>query len=145
MICNFYYLINWKKKIFICPRLFYGQLCANYENSSAQFRQAEEIRLKQPQLSGSNLIYQILHGQCHIWDLYVLGLKSNFFCKKPTTKYSKPWTRDSQCQDEYCSLAETTQNAPTFFGQICLPKPKSFNEKRLHWAYVVRESQYFIA
>ena len=104
MICNFYYLINGKTKLFICPRLFYGQLCANYENSSAQFRQAEEIRLKQPQLSGSNLIYQILHGQCHIWDLYVLGLKSNFFCKKPTTKYSKPWTRDSQCQDGCCSF-----------------------------------------
>ena len=49
-----------------------------------------------------------------IWDLYVLGWKSKIFFVKNPTKYSKPWTRDSQCQDGYCSLAENTQNAPTY-------------------------------
>jgi hypothetical protein len=27
-------------------------------------------------------IFQILYGQYHIWDLYVLGLKTNVFCRK---------------------------------------------------------------
>jgi hypothetical protein len=50
----------------------------------------------------------------------------SFFVKKPTT-YSKPWTSDSEVQDGYC------KNAPTFFGPICLPKPKSlgFSKKKL--------------
>ena len=38
------------------------------------------------------------------------------------------------------SSAENTPNAPEFISPICLPKPKSsgFQEKRLHWASVVR-------
>ena len=38
------------------------------------------------------------------------------------------------------SLAVNTQNAPEFICPICLHKPKAldFNEKRLHWASVVR-------
>ena len=57
------------------------------------------------------------------------------FVKKTPTKYSKPWTRDSQCQDGYSSLAE---NAPTFFGPICLLKPKSlgFSKKSSVWVSV---------
>ena len=37
-------------------------------------------------------------------------------------------------------LAETTPDAPKFICPNCLPKPKvlDFNEKRLHWASVVR-------
>ena len=37
-------------------------------------------------------------------------------------------------------LAQNTQNTPELIYQICLPKPKSsgFQEKRLHWASVVR-------
>ena len=38
------------------------------------------------------------------------------------------------------SSAENTPNAPEFISPICLPKPNSsgFQEKRLHWASVVR-------
>ena len=36
-------------------------------------------------------------------------------------KCFRPETR----QYGYCSLTENTQNAPAFFGIICLPKPKS--------------------
>ena len=37
-------------------------------------------------------------------------------------------------------LAENTPNAPEFIYPICVLKPKGldFNEKRLHWAFVVR-------
>ena len=27
-------------------------------------------------------IYQILYGQCHIWDIFGLGLKIKVFCRK---------------------------------------------------------------
>ena len=60
-----------------------------------------------------------------------------FFVKKQT-KYSKPWTRYSQCLNGFCRLAENTQNAPTFFGPICLPKPKrlGFLKKTSVWVSV---------
>ena len=58
-------------------------------------------------------ISQILYGQYHIWELYVLGLKSKVFFCKTTTTYLKPWTSYSQGQDGYCSLAENAENAPT--------------------------------
>ena len=37
-------------------------------------------------------------------------------------------------------LAENTPNAPEYTCPICVLKPKGldFNEKRLHWAFVVR-------
>ena len=40
------------------------------------------------------------------------------------------------------SLAKNTLNAPEFICPICLPNPKvlDFNEKRFHWASVVRDS-----
>jgi hypothetical protein len=44
------------------------------------------------------------------------------------------------------SSVENTPNAPEFICTICLPKPKSyFNEKRLHWASVVRGLIHFEA
>jgi hypothetical protein len=38
------------------------------------------------------------------------------------------------------SLAENIPKAPEFICPICLPEPKvlDFNEKRFHWASVVR-------
>ena len=43
------------------------------------------------------------------------------------------------------SLAKNTPNAHEFICPICLPKPKAlkFNEKRLHWASVVRALDIF--
>ena len=42
------------------------------------------------------------------------------------------------------SSAENTPNAKEVICPICLPKPKGldFNEKRLHWASVVRGCMY---
>jgi leucyl-tRNA synthetase len=39
-------------------------------------------------------------------------------------------------------LVESTQNAPEFICPNCLPKSKNFDEKRLHWASVVRVTGY---
>ena len=65
-------------------------------------------------------ISQILYCQYHIWDLYVLGLKTKVFCtKKKTTKM------DKELAVPRCSLAENTPNVPKTVGSICLPKPKS--------------------
>ena len=71
--------------------------------------------------------------------MYVLCLKTKNFCVYKTTKYSKLWTRDSQCQDGCCSLAENTPNAPQIFAPIRLPKPKSlgFSKKSSLWMSVV--------
>ena len=42
--------------------------------------------------------------------------------------------------------AKNTPNASKFICPICLPKPKSvgFQEKRLHWASVVRSPNHFL-
>ena len=120
MICNFYYLINWKQYLFICPRLFYGQLCATYENSSAQFRQAEEIRVKQPQLSGSNLIYYyVSHG------LRTPGEEIAFTARPKINSHSQ--------------ILRYGRNI------FCLPhRPKfsDFFDLCLHWVSVVRDVSY---
>ena len=55
----------------------------------------------------------------------------SFFCKKT----DQPWTRDSQCQDEYRSMTENTQNAPHISAQFVCPSPKvwDFWKKALSW------------
>jgi hypothetical protein len=72
-------------------------------------------------------LLQILYDQYLILGalgsyIYVLDLKTKFFCRKK----NHPWTRDSQCQNRANSLAEKTPNASKNFSPICLPKPKSF-------------------
>ena len=67
---------------------------------------------------------QILYGQYHILELYVLDLITKVFCRKKT-RYIFSWTRDSQCQNSAYSLAKITPNASKHFSPICLPKPKS--------------------
>ena len=55
-------------------------------------------------------ISQIIYEQYHIWDIYVLGLKTKVFVGK-TTKSLFPWTREPQWQNSADSLAENTLNA----------------------------------
>ena len=73
------------------------------------------------------LVIAISQNQYHIWELF--GSYLGVICFRPKIKsFCKnhgQGTEDSQGQDGYCSLAENTQNATTFFGPICLPKPKS--------------------
>ena len=69
------------------------------------------------------LVIAISQNQYHIWELF--GSYLGVICLRPKIKsFCKnhgQGTEDSQGQDGYCSLAENTQNVPTFFGQICLP------------------------
>ena len=81
----------------------------------------------------------------------IFGIYLDFICFRPEiqsffwkkNKYSKTWTRDLKCQDGYCSLAENTQNAPTCFDQICLPKTKSLGKKAFGCPSVLQIIYYF--
>ena len=50
-------------------------------------------------------ISQIIYEQYHIWDIYVLSLKTKVFVGK-TTKSLFPWTREPQWQNSADSLAK---------------------------------------
>jgi hypothetical protein len=56
-------------------------------------------------------ISQSLKGKYHIWDIYVLGLKTKFFCRK-NNQFHFP-------------IDTNTPNAPKLISPICLSKPKS--------------------
>ena len=79
----------------------------------------------------ANIILGIYLG--FIWDLYVLGLKSKVFFVKNNNQIFK--TLDKRLTVRRCSLAENTQNAPTFFGPICLPV-WDFWKKSSRWVSV---------
>ena len=51
----------------------------------------------------------------------VIGLKSKVFVRT----VDKGLRTHRAKMGKYCSLAENTQNATTFFDPICLSKPKS--------------------
>ena len=59
--------------------------------------------------------------------------------------YWKTWTRDSHSSTKMGAdkLAETTQMPQNLSAQIGRPSPKvwDFDEKRLHWASVVRAGE----
>ena len=77
------------------------------------------------------------HSQINIWDV---DIKDQVFVEIMVEYYGKHGQGIHCTQMGADSSAENTPNAPEFMSPICLPKPKSsgFQEKRLHWASVVR-------
>ena len=58
--------------------------------------------------------------------IFVKNSLSAVYLILKTTKYSKPWTRDSQCQDWYC-LAKISKMPLHFSAQV--QKPKIFGNR----------------
>ena len=69
-------------------------------------------------------ISQILYGQYHIWDLYVLGLKTKGFLweKQPDTLSHGQGTHSAKKSAD--SLSENTPNASKHSAQFVCPSPK---------------------
>ena len=81
-----------------------------------------------------------------LWPISYLG----YMCFKPENlrvffvekaiECSKPWRRDSQCQDGCCSSAEKKPKCPKTYWPNLSAQAKSLGyhwKKRLHWAFVV--------
>ena len=66
------------------------------------------------------------YAQYHTWELYLWGLKSKGFFVKNQTNTQNMDKGTHRTKISIVVLAEYPKCPPTFFGLICLPKPKSF-------------------
>ena len=89
-----------------------------------------------------NSLHQISYFR-FFFDLHFLGLKPKFVIWK-TTKYSFPWTWDSQCQNSTNSLAKNTPNLPKFYQPNLSPQAQKLRifEKNSLWEAVVHNCEH---
>ena len=82
---------------------------------------------------------QILYGQCHIWDIYVLGLKPIFFLEKTTNAQNHGQGTHNAMMGAvvWPKISQMPHNLSTQF--VCpSPKVRDIIEKKLRRASVVR-------